>query len=102
MNSYNHYAYGAVIDWVYEKAAGLGHDEDYPGFSRLRFEPHPDKRLGWLDAELESRHGTIRSRWEYTEAGLEIELETPVPADVVLLSGRESVNPGRYHFVEKD
>ena len=98
MNSYNHYAYGAVIDWVYEKAAGLGHDEDYPGFSRLRFVPHPDERLRSLSAELETRYGVIRSRWEYTVDGLSIELETPVPADIVLPWGAFSATPGKHVF----
>ena len=98
MNSYNHYAYGAVIDWVYEKAAGLGHDEDHPGFSRLRFAPHPDERLRSLSAELETRYGVIRSHWEYTVDGLCIELETPVPADIVLPWGTFSATPGKHVF----
>ena len=98
MNSYNHYAYGAVIDWVYEKAAGLGHDEDHPGFSRLRFAPHPDERLRSLSAELETRYGVVRSRWEYTVDGLYIELETPVPAEIVLPWGTFSATPGKHVF----
>ena len=98
MNSFNHYAYGAVIDWIYEKAAGLGHDEEYPGFSRLHFEPHPDKRLGWLSAELKTRYGTIRSRWEYSGDDLCIELKTPVPADVILPWETCSVTPGKHVF----
>lgn len=50
MNSFNHYAYGSVIDWIYEKAAGIRVLEEYPGFSRVRIQPLPDKRLGWLEA----------------------------------------------------
>ena len=101
MNSFNHYSYGAVIDWVYEKAAGLAHDEDAPGFSRLRFEPHPNKRLGWLSAELETRSGMIRSRWQYENDCVMIELESPVPVTTILPSGTKELAPGSYTFREQ-
>ena len=102
MNSFNHYAYGAVIDWVYEKASGISHAESAPGFTRLHFEPNPCKELGWLDTTLETRHGLIHSRWEYTDGALQIDLETPVPADIMLPSGYRTVEPGTYHFTEKE
>lgn len=101
MNSFNHYAYGAVIDWVYEKAAGLAHNEDEPSYSRLRFEPHPCKELGWLSAELETRHGLIRSSWQYRGEQVQITLETPVPATVLLPSGTKELLPGKYSFLEQ-
>ena len=49
MNSFNHYAYGSVADWLYEKAAGIM--PALPGFEKAVICPHPDKRLGWMDAE---------------------------------------------------
>ena len=101
MNSFNHYSYGAVIDWIYEKAAGLAHDEDAPGYSHLRFEPHPNKALGWLSAELETRSGIIRSRWEYEGSQVRIELETPVAATASLPSGIKELSPGKYIFRER-
>jgi len=100
MNSFNHYAYGAVIDWVYEKAAGISHEEAAAGFSRLHFEPHPEKAIGFLEAELETRNGRIRSSWRQEGEFFRIELVTPVPADVVLPSGSCSVAPGSYLFWE--
>ena len=63
MNSYNHYAYGAVADWVYEKAAGIQTIETEPGFAKARIAPIPDERLDWLEASIMSRHGEIRSKW---------------------------------------
>ena len=98
MNSFNHYAYGAVADWVVEQAAGLRHDEDHPGFSELIYEPHPDARIGWLEARLDTRRGTVIGRWTCTPGGIRYDLTTPVPARV-RLGGRETrVAPGTYTF----
>ena len=50
MNSFNHYAYGSVADWVYQVAAGIHTTEDAPGYAFIRFTPVPDVRLTWLKA----------------------------------------------------
>ena len=98
MNSFNHYAYGAVADWIFEQAAGIRHAEDKPGFAELIYAPHPDARLGWLQAKLNTRHGTVSALWVCQEDGIRYELETPVPAKVCL-NGKETwVNPGKYTF----
>ncbi len=98
MNSFNHYAYGAVADWVFEQAAGLFHDEAHPGFSELIYQPHPDARAGWLQARLETRNGVISACWRCEGDQVRYELQTPVPA-VIRLNGEEKrVAPGRYTF----
>ena len=98
MNSFNHYAYGAVADWIFEQAAGIRHAEDKPGFEELIYAPHPDKRLGWLQAKLDTRHGTVSALWVCQEDGIRYELETPVRTRVCL-NGRETwINPGKYTF----
>jgi alpha-L-rhamnosidase len=63
MNSYNHYAYGAVADWIYRYAAGIDTVPSEPGFHVIRLHPNFDKRLGSLDFSYESSYGTIRSAW---------------------------------------
>ena len=98
MNSFNHYAYGAVADWVFEKAAGLLHAEDQPGFAELIYEPHPDKRLGWLQAGLDTRHGPIRALWVYREDGIRYELDTPVRTMVCLNGEKRWTEKGKYTF----
>ena len=65
MNSFNHYAYGAVADWIYEEAAGIKPEE--PGFAKVRIAPKPDGRLEWLEVSLETRHGLVRSAWSHIE-----------------------------------
>ena len=98
MNSFNHYAYGAVADWIFEQAAGIRHAEDKPGFEELIYAPHPDKRLGWLQAKLDTRHGTVSALWVCQEDGIRYELDTPVRTKVCLNGNETWVNPGKYTF----
>lgn len=65
MNSFNHYAYGVVCEWIWETAAGIASDPANPGFRHIIMKPVPDKRLGYLKAEYRSASGVIRSAWKY-------------------------------------
>lgn len=65
MNSFNHYAYGVVCEWIWETAAGIASDPANPGFRHIIMKPVPDKRLGYLKAEYHSASGVIRSAWKY-------------------------------------
>ena len=65
MNSFNHYAYGCVGAWLWERAAGIMADASEPGYRHFYLNPLPDKRLGHLEAEFKSPAGTIRSAWKY-------------------------------------
>ena len=65
MNSFNHYAYGCVCQWIWETAAGISADPVQPGFKHIIMKPVPDKRLGSLDAAFRSASGEIRSSWKY-------------------------------------
>lgn len=98
MNSFNHYAYGAVADWVYEMAAGIRIMEEYPGFERVTISPHPDRRLGWLEASIDTRHGKVSSRWTQEVNRVKHEIETEVPAHIVIGDQEWEVEPGRYTF----
>ncbi len=101
MNSFNHYAYGAVADWVFERAAGIRHAEDRPGFTELIYEPHPDARAGWLQAKVITRRGPVSAFWQWEADGVRYELDTPVPALIRLSGGEKIVAPGKYIFWEK-
>ena len=65
MNSFNHYAYGCVCEWIWETAAGIAADPAEPGFKHIIMRPVPDKRLGSLKAEYNSAAGLIKSAWKY-------------------------------------
>ena len=65
MNSFNHYAYGCVCEWIWETCAGISSDPANPGFKHIIMKPIPDKRLGHIDAEYQSAAGLIKSSWKY-------------------------------------
>ena len=65
MNSFNHYAYGCVCEWIWESVAGIAADPASPGFKHIIMKPLPDKRLGHVTAEYHSAAGIIKSAWRY-------------------------------------
>ena len=65
MNSFNHYAYGCVCEWIWESVAGISCDPAAPGFKHIIMKPLPDKRLGYVKAEYNSAAGLIKSAWRY-------------------------------------
>ena len=67
MNSYNHYAYGAVAAWLYRYVAGIDEDPQDPGFHRILLHPQFDERIGEVDATYDSPYGAIRSHWKMTD-----------------------------------
>lgn len=100
MNSFNHYAYGAVADWIYEEAAGITPIEDAPGFEKVRICPKPDRRLQWLEASIDTRSGNIRSRWIRLDSGFRYEINTAVPAEIIIGNKKSEVDPGKYVFYD--
>ncbi|MBQ9740373.1 MAG: family 78 glycoside hydrolase catalytic domain [Kiritimatiellae bacterium] len=100
MNSFNHYAYGAVLAWMYRTMAGISADSSAPGFKRIVMAPKPDRRLGWVKAEYRSVSGLVKSSWRYE--GDEWVWEFAVPegslAQVTLPGETESKDfpPGTY------
>lgn len=66
MNSYNHYAYGAIAEWMYKYMAGIAADSTAPGFKNIILQPHIDinKQITWVKGSYDSVRGAIRSEWE--------------------------------------
>jgi alpha-L-rhamnosidase len=64
MNSFNHYAYGAVAEWLYRYAAGIDEDHSDPGFHRIVLHPEFNAELGSAKASFDSPYGTITSGWK--------------------------------------
>src|SRR5262249_15170395 len=88
MNSYNHYAYGAVADWIYRYAAGIDAVATDPGFHTILLHPNFDPRLGSLNFSYESAYGTIRSDWSIS--GNSVSWRVTIPANA---RGRLPVTP---------
>lgn len=101
MNSFNHYAYGAVGEFLYERLAGLAPDPANPGYKHLivrpAFEGHP---LTSASATLETRYGTASNSWQKTAQG--IEMTTVVPpnttATIVLPGETREIAAGTHTF----
>jgi alpha-L-rhamnosidase len=89
MNSFNHYAYGAVGDWMVSTVAGLQFDPQDPGYKHIIFKPRPGGTLTWAEARLKTPQGEVAIRWELKEGALELALEVPAGAraTVSLLEG---------------
>ncbi|MFK7984271.1 MAG: glycoside hydrolase family 78 protein, partial [Saprospiraceae bacterium] len=64
MNSFNHYAYGAIGEWLYTYVAGLNIDPKRPGYQHTIFNPHPGGGLTNAKAEFLSLYGLVKSAWE--------------------------------------
>ena len=87
MNSFNHYSYGAIVQWIYERAAGLRRDPAVPGYRKVLFAPIPNKKLGFADVCYDSPAGKWESHWKaLDDTHLELSLTVPFGccADVVL------------------
>lgn len=98
MNSFNHYAYGSVVDWLYSVSAGIVPIEEYPGFERVMIAPVPDRRLGFINASLDTVCGRIESSWRYDGDCVRYEITVAMPADIVIDGVSRSVEPGSYIF----
>ena len=89
MNSFNHYAYGAVGEWMYRYMLGIEYDEEQPGFHHIILQPQPDCRTTLPNKQElitsasgyhQSYYGVIRSSWQTTDADA-LEYECTVPAN---------------------
>jgi len=98
MNSFNHYAYGAVADWMYETVGGIKPIEDYPGCAKVLISPKPDKRLQWFEVSRDTKSGKIRSRWEYFGDEVRYEIDLEMPGIIKINQETREVVAGKYIF----
>ena len=81
MNSLNHYAYGAIAEWMYRNMAGINPVEEAPGFRHVKLAPMPDYRFKYISASLNSPVGLYESKWRIHEDGkLAFEFNIPFNA----------------------
>jgi alpha-L-rhamnosidase len=129
MNSFNHYSYGAIGDWMYRSICGIDTYTDEPGYKHIRIMPHISDSLSFANADLKTYYGTVSSHWKMDNGKLQLDVQVPpntkatvyIPAksmesaiegNVALsaskdikLTGKEGnyvvveVGSGKYHFV---
>lgn len=101
MNSFNHYAYGAVADWMYG-AAGINSDPDRPGFEHIIFRPVTDRRLDFVKASIDTRRGTVASEWRRENGRIKYIFTVPegCGASVIIGGEKHEVGAGTHEFLE--
>jgi alpha-L-rhamnosidase len=113
MNSYNHYAYGAVCQWLFEGVAGLATDPDHPGFQRVKLNPVIIPALGHVRATHDSPKGPVAAAWTLSDGRVRYEVSLPdgcegwfdatprrqATLDGTAINGAVTVPPGR-HVIE--
>ncbi|SDN88781.1 alpha-L-rhamnosidase [Alkalicoccus daliensis] len=90
MNSFNHYAYGAIGDWLYRKVAGIERIADIPGYKKFRIQPELGEKLAWAEGTLETMYGEVKSKAAKENGKIRMEVTVPpnttaeiiFPADV--------------------
>jgi alpha-L-rhamnosidase len=98
MTSFNHYALGAVADWMHRVVGGIAPGE--PGYRTVRVAPRPGGGLTWATTSLDTRHGWVVVEWRVTDGELEVDLSVPdgVTAEIDLPDGQlQRVTGGRHH-----
>lgn len=85
MNSLNHYAYGAVMEWVYRDVAGLNPVEDAPGFKKAYLRPMPDYTLPQVSVKYNSAMGWYESSWEIKKNLFVWDVKVPFGAEAILV-----------------
>jgi alpha-L-rhamnosidase len=113
MNSFNHYAYGAVGEWLYRFAAGIDFDPDDAGFHHILLHPTFDANLGTVEATYQSPYGPIQSSW--TVSGNLTTWKTVIPPNTtaliflpvkgktsILVDGKELVQNQWLHLVRTE
>jgi alpha-L-rhamnosidase len=105
MNSFNHYAYGAVGDWMVSTVAGL--EIGAPGYKKILFKPRPGGTITWAEAKLATPQGETGIRWELKGKTLNLRLTVPAGSQAALSlpkgwkTGTKSFAPGTHKVVAK-
>ncbi len=104
MNSFNHYAFGCVFDWIFCRCAGIAVREDGAGYSAVDLSPNPHESLGFVDASIDTRAGTVKSLWEINEDNIRYEFTVPKNCKAYLTLPDEKtrlLTEGSYLFVRE-
>ncbi|MBK7711519.1 MAG: hypothetical protein IPJ37_11585 [Bacteroidales bacterium] len=90
MNSFNHYAFGSIGEWMYENIIGIQPDPDYPGYSHFILKPLPGGTLTWANGSYNSISGKIEAGWK--KEGNKFQYNFTVPPNTTATVYIPSVN----------
>ncbi|OOQ60847.1 alpha-L-rhamnosidase [Mucilaginibacter pedocola] len=78
MNSFNHYSYGAIGDWMYRTMVGLDTYNDAPGYKHIKIMPHPGGGFSNASASLLTYYGKASAAWAISNGQLTLDVTVPV------------------------
>ena len=84
MNSFNHYAYGAIGEWIYQRICGIAPHPDYPGYKRAVLAPLPGGGMSHGGGSLDTNAGTFVSKWKVEGSRFYFDFTIPNAAEAVL------------------
>lgn len=90
MNSFNHYAYGAIGNWLYKVVGGLDTKEDEPGYKKFIINPIPGGGISYAKITYQSLYGEISSQWKLLEEGFLIKISVPCNTSCEFILPKES------------
>ena len=92
MNSFNHYAYGSIGDWLYQLVAGIEVDPDIPGYKRILIQPQPGGGLTYAQASLDSLYGRVESKWILEDDDFQLIVAIPPNTEGVIRLPGQSID----------
>ncbi|HEY5406721.1 MAG TPA: family 78 glycoside hydrolase catalytic domain [Ginsengibacter sp.] len=92
MNSFNHYSYGAIGDWMYRSMAGIDTYEDKPGYKHIKIEPHVGGNFTNVSASLDTYYGKLSNTWKVEGNMLTMDVEIPVNTTATVYVPASSAN----------
>ncbi len=93
MNSFNHYAYGAIGEWLYRVVAGLEIDEEDPGYHHAVIAPQTGGGLSFAEGAFESVYGTVSSAWTREGDKITLRVRVPVNASAAIVLEADAGEP---------
>lgn len=84
MNSFNHYAYGAIGDWMYRVIAGVDTREDAPGYKKIVIKPHPGGDFTYANLDYETLYGKVSSHWKMDKNKFYLDVQIPANTSATL------------------
>ncbi|HEY8935010.1 MAG TPA: alpha-L-rhamnosidase C-terminal domain-containing protein, partial [Cyclobacteriaceae bacterium] len=91
MNSFNHYAYGAIGDWMYRVAAGLDTKDNAPGYKEIIIKPHVGGTFKSMRAELQTLYGKASSSWTVDDKNFSLDVSVPANTKATIFIPAASV-----------
>jgi len=101
MNSLNHYAYGAVGEFLYRVVGGIDICEDAPGYKRIKIQPRPGGGLTWADTSVRTPYGKVGAAWRIDGHVFSLTVDIPhnTSAEIILPDGTvQETGSGRHHL----